>query len=66
MPIKKLKEFLDANHVKYVSVVHSQAYTDGPARGDQDMSRRDFVKTIAATGVAVGLGATARHPEWTG
>ena len=43
-----------------------ESKTDGPARGDQDMSRRDFVKTIAATGVAVGLGATARHPEWTG
>ena len=27
MPIKKLKEFLDTNHVKYVSITHSQAYT---------------------------------------
>ena len=43
-----------------------ESNTDGPARGDQDMTGRDFVKTIAATGVAVGLGATARHPEWTG
>ena len=27
MPVKKLKEFLDANSVKYVSIVHSAAYT---------------------------------------
>ena len=27
MPVKKLKEFLDANHVKYVSITHSKAYT---------------------------------------
>ena len=27
MPAKQLKEFLDQNNVKYVSIVHSQAYT---------------------------------------
>lgn len=27
MPAKKLKEFLDANHTKYVSIAHSRAYT---------------------------------------
>ena len=27
MPLKKLKEFLDSNHVKYVSITHSKAYT---------------------------------------
>ena len=27
MPVKKLKEFLDTNHVKYVSIIHSKAYT---------------------------------------
>jgi Ala-tRNA(Pro) deacylase len=27
MPVKKLKEFLDANRVKYVSITHSKAYT---------------------------------------
>lgn len=27
MPVKKLKEFLDANQVKYVSIKHSKAYT---------------------------------------
>jgi Ala-tRNA(Pro) deacylase len=27
MPVKKLKEFLDDNHVKYVSIQHSKAYT---------------------------------------
>jgi Ala-tRNA(Pro) deacylase len=27
MPVKKLKEFLDENHVKYVSITHSKAFT---------------------------------------
>jgi len=27
MPVKKLKQFLDANDVKYVSIKHSKAYT---------------------------------------
>ena len=27
MPVKKLKEFLDQNAVKYVSITHSQAFT---------------------------------------
>jgi aryl-alcohol dehydrogenase-like predicted oxidoreductase len=35
----------------------------GPAMGDRDMTRRGFVKSIAATGVAVGLGARAWAAE---
>jgi len=27
VPVTKLKEFLDSNHVKYVSIAHSVAYT---------------------------------------
>ncbi|MEY4387510.1 MAG: hypothetical protein RLY20_2793 [Verrucomicrobiota bacterium] len=27
MPVKTLKQFLDANRVKYVSIIHSAAYT---------------------------------------
>lgn len=27
MPVKKLKEFLDSNHAKYVTITHSPAYT---------------------------------------
>ncbi len=27
MPVKKLKGFLDASGAKYVSIVHSKAYT---------------------------------------
>src|ERR1043166_2837515 len=36
---------------------------DAPAWGDPDMTRRAFVKTIAATGVAVGLRAQAWAAE---
>ena len=27
MPVKKLKEFLDSHHIKYVTISHSPAYT---------------------------------------
>ena len=27
MPVKKLKQFLDSENVRYVSIVHSPAYT---------------------------------------
>jgi Ala-tRNA(Pro) deacylase len=27
MPVKKLKEFLDQNNIKYVTIIHSPAYT---------------------------------------
>ena len=26
MPVKKLKEFPDANHMKHLSIIHSKAY----------------------------------------
>ncbi len=27
MPVKKLQKFLDAQHIKYVTISHSAAYT---------------------------------------
>ncbi len=27
MPVRKLKEFLDSNNIKYVTISHSAAYT---------------------------------------
>ena len=46
MPIKKLKEFLDANHVKYVSVVHSQAYTAQEVAASAHVSGKAMAKTV--------------------
>ena len=46
MPIKKLKEFLDANHVRYVSVVHSQAYTAQEVAASAHVSGKAMAKTV--------------------
>src|SRR6266498_199376 len=46
MPIKKLKEFLDANQVKYVSVVHSQAYTAQEVAASAHVSGKAMAKTV--------------------
>ena len=46
MPIKKLKEFLDANQVKYVSLVHSQAYTAQEVAASAHVSGKAMAKTV--------------------
>ncbi len=46
MPVKKLKEFLDANHVKYVSVVHSKAYTAQGVAASAHVSGRAMAKVV--------------------
>ena len=47
MPVKKRKEFLDTHRVKYVSIVHSRAYTAqeialGPRSGQRAGDGRHF------------------------
>ncbi len=46
MPIKKLQQFLDDNHVKYVTVNHSPAYTAREVAASVFIPRRDFAKVI--------------------
>src|ERR1041385_1941055 len=46
MPIKKLKEFLDANHVKYVSLIHSHAYTAQEVAASAHVSGKAMAKTV--------------------
>ena len=46
MPVKKLKEFLDTNHVKYVSVIHSQAYTAQEVAASAHVSGKAMAKTV--------------------
>lgn len=46
MPVKKLKEFLDQNHVKYVSVTHSQAYTAPEVAASAHVSGRAMAKVV--------------------
>jgi Ala-tRNA(Pro) deacylase len=46
MPVKKLKEFLDANHVKYVSIQHSPAYTAQQIAASAHVKGKELAKTV--------------------
>jgi Ala-tRNA(Pro) deacylase len=46
MPVKKLKEALDANRVKYVSIIHSKAYTAQEVAASAHVSGRIMAKTV--------------------
>ncbi len=46
MPSKKLKEFLDANNVKYVSIQHSSAYTAQEIAASAHIPGKDLAKTV--------------------
>ena len=46
MPVKKLKEFLDREKVKYVSIVHSTAYTAQEVAASAHITGKELAKTI--------------------
>lgn len=46
MPVKKLIEFLDANHVKYVTIRHSPAYTAQEVAAAAHISGTQIAKTV--------------------
>lgn len=46
MPVKRLKEFLDSNNVKYVSVSHSPAYTAQAIAASAHVSGKELAKTV--------------------
>jgi len=46
VPVKQLKEFLDSNNVKYVSVTHSTAYTAQEIAALTHTKGRDMAKTV--------------------
>ncbi len=46
MPVRKLKEFLDRNGVKYVSITHSPAFTSQEVAESAHIKGRDFAKTV--------------------
>jgi Ala-tRNA(Pro) deacylase len=49
MPVKKLKEFLDANGVKYVSINHSAAYTAQEIAASAHVHGKELAKTVMVT-----------------
>ncbi len=46
MPVKKLKQFLDKEGVKYVSIVHSPAYTAQEVAASAHITGRELAKTV--------------------
>ncbi len=46
MPVRKLKEFLDQQGVKYISISHSPAYTAQEVAQSAHITGRDFAKTV--------------------
>ena len=46
MPVKKLKEFLDKEGVKYVSIIHSPAYTAQEVAASAHIPGKELAKTI--------------------
>ncbi len=46
MPAKMLTEFLDSNHVKYVTIIHSTAYTAQEIASLVHIKGRDLAKTV--------------------
>lgn len=46
MPVKKLREFLDSNRVKYVTISHSAAYTAQEIAATAHVPGRELAKTV--------------------
>lgn len=46
MPVTTLKRFLDANHVRYVSIQHSPAYTAQETAASAHVPGRELAKTV--------------------
>lgn len=46
MPVKKLKEFLDSHHIKYVSVAHSPAFTAQEIAATAHVSGKQLAKVV--------------------
>ena len=46
MPVKKLKEFLNSNQIKYVLISHSPAYTAQEIAASAHIPGKELAKTV--------------------
>ncbi|MCK4233361.1 YbaK/EbsC family protein [candidate division WOR-3 bacterium] len=46
MPVKKLKDFLDSQGIKYVTISHSQAYTAQEIASSAHIPGKELAKTV--------------------
>jgi hypothetical protein len=68
MPVKKLQEFLDNHHVKYVTIRHSPAYTAQEIAASAHIPGKEVAKTVMVKldgrlAMTV-LPASSQHPSW--
>jgi Ala-tRNA(Pro) deacylase len=49
MPVKRLKEFLDSQQVKYVAINHSPAYTAQEVAASAHVRGKELAKTVMVT-----------------
>jgi len=49
MPVNKLREFLDSQRVKYVTISHSAAYTAQEVAASAHVRGKDLAKTVMVT-----------------
>lgn len=49
MPVRKLREFLDSKHVKYVSINHSPAFTAQEIAASAHVRGKELAKTVMVT-----------------
>jgi Ala-tRNA(Pro) deacylase len=49
MPVKKLREFLDSQQVKYVAINHSPAYTAQEIAASAHVRGKELAKTVMVT-----------------
>ncbi len=46
MPVRKLKEFLDRENIRYVSIIHSPAYTAQEVAASAHVTGKELAKTV--------------------
>jgi Ala-tRNA(Pro) deacylase len=46
MPVKKIKEFLDSQNIKYISIIHSSAYTAQEIAASAHIPGKELAKTV--------------------
>lgn len=46
MPMKRLKEFLDSNNVKYITISHSRAFTAQETATSAHIAGKELAKTV--------------------
>ncbi len=66
MPVKKLKEFLDSHHIKYITIDHSPVYTAREVAASTLVPRREFAKAVMVKinkDVAMAVLPASRHVD---